>query len=237
MPENDPDLRIETTKYRIVEQAQLNTKLGQAERLLSQGVLQDAEALYRDILNVLPGQPEASHGLGLIALHTGNASAAVELMQMAAIALPGDAKIHTNLGLALATAGDAASAESCYLKAIELEENFVDPHLNLANLLLEAGRTAEAADAYANAERLAEHVLPQYFRHGQYASWVRTLNAYGFKKSGAGRWHHPSFLRGHPELLKNIRRKAPPSRGPGVRASAASSSSRSVSSSPPSERD
>merc|ERR1719311_1362532 len=75
-----------------------------------------------------------------------------------------------------------------------------------------------------NAERLAEHILPQYFKHGQYASWVRALNAYDFKKSGAGRWHHPSFLRGHPELLKNIRRKAPPSRGPGVRASAASSS-------------
>ena len=163
MPENDPDLRIETTKYRIVEQAQLNTKLGQAERLLSQGVLQDAEALYRDILNVLPGQPEASHGLGLIALHTGNASAAVELMQMAAITLPGDAKIHTNLGLALATAGDAASAESCYLKAIELEENFVDPHLNLANLLLEAGRTAEAADAYADAERLAPDSGPVHY--------------------------------------------------------------------------
>ena len=75
-----------------------------------------------------------------------------------------------------------------------------------------------------NAELLAEHILPQYFKHGQYASWVRALNAYDFKKSGAGRWHHPSFLRGHPELLKNIRGSAPPSRGPGVRASAASSS-------------
>jgi uncharacterized membrane protein YgcG len=65
----------------------------------------------------------------------------------------------------------------------------------------------------ANAERLAEHVLPKYFRHGQYASWVRALNAYDFKKSGAGRWWHPSFLRGQPDLLANIRRKPPPARG------------------------
>jgi len=74
----------------------------------------------------------------------------------------------------------------------------------------------------SNAERLAERLLPQYFRHGQYASWVRALNAYDFKKSGAGRWHHPSFVRGHPELLGNIRRKVPPSRSNAGRAGGAS---------------
>ena len=63
-----------------------------------------------------------------------------------------------------------------------------------------------------NAERLAEHLLPRYFKHAQYASWVRALNAYDFKKSGAGRWSHPSFVRGHPELLPNIRRKVAASR-------------------------
>ena len=47
-----------------MEQAQLNTKLKQAERLLSQGVLHDAEALYRDILNVLPGQQRHRKALG-----------------------------------------------------------------------------------------------------------------------------------------------------------------------------
>ena len=146
-----------------MEQAQLNTTLEQAERLLSQGALHDAEALYRDILNAVPGQPKASQGLGLIALHTGHASAAVELLQMAAIDLPDDARIHANLGLALATAGDASSAESCYLKAIKLAENFVDPHLNLANLLLETGRTEEAADAYADAERLAPNSGPVHY--------------------------------------------------------------------------
>ena len=62
----------------------------------------------------------------------------------------------------------------------------------------------------ANAERLAQNVLPRYFSHSQYASWVRALNAYDFKKTGAGRWSHPSFVRGHPELqqatLKQLRK-------------------------------
>ena len=146
-----------------MEQAQLSTTLEQAERLLSQGALNDAEALYRDVLNAIPGQPEASQGLGLIALHTGHASAAVELLQMAAIGQPDNARIHANLGLALATAGDASSAESCYREAIDLAENFVDPHLNLANLLLETGRIEEAADAYAEAARLAPESGPVHY--------------------------------------------------------------------------
>ena len=138
-----------------MEQADLKKALQDAERLLSQGALNDAEVLYRNVLEKIPGQADASQGLGLIALHTGHASAAVELLQMAVIGLPKDARVYTNLGLAFATAGDAASAESCYLKSIQIAEKFVDPHLNLANLLLETGRTEEAADAYAEATRLA----------------------------------------------------------------------------------
>lgn len=63
-----------------------------------------------------------------------------------------------------------------------------------------------------NPERLSTTVLPQYFRHSQYASWVRALNAYDFKKSGVNQWSHPNFVRGCEELLPLIRRKPPPSR-------------------------
>jgi len=58
-----------------------------------------------------------------------------------------------------------------------------------------------------NAERLALNVLPKYFRHSQYASFVRALNAYHFRKLGTGRWHNPSFRRDRPDLLPTIRRK------------------------------
>lgn len=138
-----------------MEKAKLSASLEQAERLLSQGALQDAEALYREILDDTPGEPKASQGLALIALHTGHASAAVELLQVAAIGLPEDASIATHLGLAFASARDIGSAESCYRKALELSPNYADAHLNLANLLLESGRTDEAAEEYETAIRLA----------------------------------------------------------------------------------
>ena len=58
-----------------------------------------------------------------------------------------------------------------------------------------------------NPERLANVVLPQFFRHSQYASWVRALNAYTFKKAATGQWEHPYFHRDKPHLLKKIQRK------------------------------
>ena len=38
----------------------------------------------------------------------------------------------------------------------------------------------------------------------QYSSWVRALNAYNFKKTRPGQWHHPHFVRDRPELLLTL---------------------------------
>lgn len=63
-----------------------------------------------------------------------------------------------------------------------------------------------------NPERMAAHVLPQYFSHASFASWVRALNANSFKKVSASQWEHPCFVRDAPELLKQVCRKPTPAR-------------------------
>ncbi|XP_012586151.1 PREDICTED: heat shock factor protein 4 [Condylura cristata] len=68
----------------------------------------------------------------------------------------------------------------------------------------------------------AKEVLPQYFKHSNMASFVRQLNMYGFRKvvsmeqGGLLRperdhveFQHPSFVRGHEQLLERVRRKVP----------------------------
>ena len=81
------------------------------------------------------------------------------------------------------------------------------------------GGWSDAGDSMVilDAENFASEVIPQYFKHNNFRSFVRQLNFYGFRKLRADpsagpstppRWEfkHVNFRRGRPELLVQIRR-------------------------------
>ncbi|TAL09577.1 MAG: tetratricopeptide repeat protein [Nitrospirae bacterium] len=131
--------------------ARISETLGIALQHHQAGRLQEAEALYSQILQAQPNHPDALHLLGVVAHHGGRHQIAVDRIGRAIALNPGVAEFHNNIGEAYRALGKSQEAIASYQRALALKPGFAEAQYNLGLLHGQLGRLAEAEACYRRA--------------------------------------------------------------------------------------
>lgn len=125
-----------------------------AQQYQQRDELDEAEALYRRVLELEPEHPEALHYLGVLHQQRGESDAALAVMRRSLALVPDRADWHSNLGIVLQQRGEVEGAIDAYSRAIQLGQGHANAYSNLGVLLRLCGRYEEAEVAYRRAIEL-----------------------------------------------------------------------------------
>lgn len=134
----------------------------QALALHEQGRFDEAESLYRQILETAPRNPDVLNLLGLVAQAKGIHNEAVELFYKAVCEAPTHAPFYFNLALSLDLWDKPHEALDNYRKALKIDPGIKEAWNNIGTLCQKLGQAAEAETAYRRAAALdSEYAEPR----------------------------------------------------------------------------
>lgn len=155
----------------------------------------DAEHIYRRVLELDAEQPDALHLLGVLALQRGQAERALPLIEQALARRPAEPSFHLNYGNVLFALGRHQEAVASYRRAAALAPADPEPHNNLGYALIQTGQPEAGIAALRQAIQLhpghvAAHavladVLREIGRHGEAAPVYGRLVELGYGNEAA----------------------------------------------------
>lgn len=134
----------------------------------NQGKLNEAEIIYRKILDKFPNNSNALHLLGLIAHQTGKGEEAVKYINKA-IQINPNASYYSNLGMVYDSLGKEEESIKSFNKALSLNPNYNKAHLahyNLGIYFKGRGEFEKALEHYNKAIKLKKDFFDAYWNRG-----------------------------------------------------------------------
>lgn len=145
-----------------VSELGLDEALALAVRVHRSAHLDEAEMLYRLILDAFPEQPDALHFLGVLTHQRGDSDTAIELIRRSIAIDPALPDRYVNLGNILAECGELDEAATHYREAIARTNASVLALANAWNNLGAVLRTQERYDEAARAYEKAIEIAPEH---------------------------------------------------------------------------
>jgi tetratricopeptide (TPR) repeat protein len=140
--------------------------LEEAFALHTQGKFAEAERAYAELLRRQPGNFQALHLYGVLALQRGQTERAIELLRQALKLEPRQPLAHRDLGNALQQLRRFEEALASYDKALALKRDLADAHSNRGIALASLQRLDEALSSYGRAIALKPDYAQAYNNRG-----------------------------------------------------------------------
>ena len=110
-----------------------------AMELQQQQRLDEAESIYKTLLELQPNNPDILHYFGILLYQTGQSNEAINYIKQALEILPDYIDAQNNLGNILKEIGEAEQAAVLYRQVLEKVPDYVPTLNNLGTVLLELG--------------------------------------------------------------------------------------------------
>jgi predicted TPR repeat methyltransferase len=171
--------------------------LAAAVALHRQGKLDEAEALYQDVLQADPKHAEALHYLGLVRFQQRRWYDALKLARRAIDAAPNSVEPYINLGNTCVQLGLVAAAAQAYESAVELWPDHPEAAPRLAAVEKELARLEESVQTHRRAlEREPANADHLYALAGAYEKMGRDEESFAILREAlAIRPHGDAFRR------------------------------------------
>ncbi len=146
--------------------SRINQMLDDAKILLSEGKFQDAEIIFKKILQIDPNYYKAYVNIGVICIKLDQLDEAEKNFQRAIEIKPDFELAYYNLGTIQEKLGKFSEAEKNFQKAIDLKPNYLEAYTNLGTLFLGLKKFKDAESFLKKALEINPNFSEAYYNLG-----------------------------------------------------------------------